>query len=140
MKYSNSIEYNISTKLDKSGLTQLKTELQGLELKLQDLGNKGLLEEKTFSDARDQIHGLGNALTEAFNPSLGMLNLQKFNNELKQNGVTAQGLKTAFSQMGAEGQVAFNNLINQIGKLDAGILRTSSSIDKIFVTFSNTFR
>ena len=140
MKYSNSIEYNISTKLDSKGITQLKTELQGLELKLQSLGNKGLLEEKTFSDARDQIHGLGDALTEAFNPSLGMLNLAKFNQELKNNGVTAQGLKTAFGQMGAEGQVAFNNLIGQLGKLDIGIIRTSSQLDKMFVTFQNTFR
>lgn len=140
MKYSNSIEYNISTKLDSKGLTQLKTELQSLELKLQNMGNKGLLDEKTFVDARTQIQGLGNALTEAFNPSLGMLNLAKFNEELKQNGVTAQGLKSAFGQMGAEGQVAFNNLVKEVGKLDAGILRTSSSIDKIFVTFSNTFR
>ena len=140
MKYSNSIEYNISTKLDSKGLTQLKTELQSLELKLQNMGNKGLLDEKTFVDARTQIQGLGNALTEAFNPSLGMLNLAKFNQELKDNGVTAQGLKSAFGQMGAEGQVAFNNLVKEVGKLDAGILRTSSSIDKIFVTFSNTFR
>lgn len=140
MKYSNSIEYNISTKLDSKGITQLKTELQNLELKLQNMGNKGLLEEKTFSDARDQIHGLGDALTEAFNPSLGMLNLAKFNQELKNNGVTAQGLKTAFGQMGAEGQVAFNNLIGQLGKLDTGIIRTSSQLDKMFVTFQNTFR
>lgn len=140
MKYSNSIEYNISTKLDSKGLTQLKTELQKLELKLQNMGNRGLLEEKTFSDARDQIHGLGEALTEAFNPSLGILNLDKFNTALRTNDVTVQGLKTAFGQMGAEGQVAFNNLVGQLGKLDTGIIRTSSQLDKMFVTFQNTFR
>lgn len=139
-KYSNTVEYNIKTSLDSKGLTQLKSELQGLELKLQNMGNKGLLDEKTFSDARNQIQGLGQALTDAFNPSLGMLDLSKLNQELKNNDVTAQGLKTAFSQLGSEGQVAFNNLVGELGKLDTGILRTNSQIDKLFTTFSNTFR
>ena len=88
MKYSNTVEYNIKTSLDSKGLTQLKSELQGLELKLQNMGNKGFLDEKTFSDARDQIQGLGRALTDAFNPSLGMLDLSKLNQELKNNDVT----------------------------------------------------
>lgn len=140
MKYSNTVEYNIKTSLDSKGLTQLKSELQGLELKLQNMGNKGLLDEKTFVDARNQIQGLGQALTDAFNPSLGMLDLSKLNQELKNNDVTAQGLKTAFSSLGAEGQVAFNNLVGELGKLDTGILRTNSQIDKLFTTFSNTFR
>lgn len=140
MKYSNTVEYNIKTSLDSKGLTQLKSELQGLELKLQNMGNKGFLDEKTFVDARNQIQGLGQALTDAFNPSLGMLDLSKLNQELKNNDVTAQGLKTAFSSLGAEGQVAFNNLVGELGKLDTGILRTNSQIDKLFTTFSNTFR
>ena len=140
MKYSNTVEYNIKTSLDSKGLTQLKSELQGLELKLQNMGNKGFLDEKTFVDARNQIQGLGQALTDAFNPSLGMLDLSKLNQELKSNDVTAQGLKTAFSSLGAEGQVAFNNLVGELGKLDTGILRTNSQIDKLFTTFSNTFR
>lgn len=140
MKYSNTVEYNIKTSLDSKGLTQLKSELQGLELKLQNMGNKGFLDEKTFVEARNQIQGLGQALTDAFNPSLGMLDLSKLNQELKNNDVTAQGLKTAFSSLGAEGQVAFNNLVGELGKLDTGILRTNSQIDKLFTTFSNTFR
>ena len=140
MKYSNTIEYNIKTNLDAKGLTQLKSELQGLELKLQTMGDKGFLDSKTFTDARNQLQGLGQALTDAFDPSLGMLNLSTLNKELQDNGVSAQGLKNAFNSLGAEGQIAFNNLVGQLGKLDTGILRTNSQIDKLFVTFSNTFR
>ena len=140
MKYSNTIEYNIKTNLDAKGLTQLKSELQGLELKLQTMGDKGFLDSKTFADARNQLQGLGQALTDAFDPSLGMLNLSALNKELKDNGVSAQGLRTAFGSLGAEGQIAFNNLTGQLGKLDTGLLRTNSQIDKLFTTFSNTFR
>lgn len=140
MKYSNSIEYNISTKLDKTGITQLKNELQSLELILHKRSNKGLIDEKEFSHSLEQIRGLESALTEAFNPSLGMINLSKLNAGLKENEITATSLKQAFSNLGADGQVAFNNFITEIGKLDIGVRRTSSAIDKMAVTFSNTFR
>ena len=138
MKYSNSIEYNISTKFDSSGITKLKSELAQVELKLQNMGNKNQLFK--FDEYRSQIQGLGDALTEAFNPSLGIINLQQFRAALKENQVTAQGLRDAFKAAGADGQVAFNNLIGQIGRLDTGIKRTSSAVDKMFTTFSNTFR
>ena len=138
MKYSNSIEYNISTKFDSSGLTKLTNELAQVELKLQKLGNQDQLFK--FDEYRNQIHGLGEALTEAFNPSLGMINLQQFNKSLQENQVTADGLRDAFIAAGADGQIAFNNLVGQIGKLDTGIKRTSSTVDKLFTTFSNTFR
>ena len=138
MKYSNSIEYNISTKFDSSGITKLKSELAQLELKFQNMGNKNQLFK--FDEYRAQIQGLGDALTEAFNPSLGIINLQQFKTSLKENQVTAQGLRDAFKAAGADGQIAFNNLIGQIGRLDTGIKRTSSAVDKMFTTFSNTFR
>ena len=138
MKYSNSIEYNISTKFDSSGLTKLKSELAQLELTLQNAGNKKQLFH--FDEYRAQIQGLGDALTEAFNPSLGIINLKQFGAALKENNVTAQGLREAFKAAGADGQVAFNNLVGQIGQLDTGIKRTSSAVDKMFTTFSNTFR
>ena len=139
MKYSNTIEYNISTKLDSSGLQKLKTELQQVELTLQKMGNEKLL-DGSFSEAREQIQRLGDALTKAFNPSLGVLDLSTFKTELKESGVTMQGLKDAFTQAGSEGQIAFNNLIGQLGQLDTGIQRSNSQIDKLFTTFSNTFR
>lgn len=138
MKYSNSIEYNISTKLDKSGITQLKNELAQLELKFQNMGNKNQL--FNFDTYRSQIQGLGDALTEAFNPSLGIIDMQKFKISLKENQVTADGLRKAFQAAGSDGQAAFNSLVGQLGSLDVGIKRTSSAVDKMFTTFSNTFR
>lgn len=140
MKYSNTVEYNISTKLDSSGLQKLKTELQQVELKLQKMGNQKLLNPDDFSNARTQIRGLSDALSKAFDPTLGITNLSKLNEELKSSGVTTEGLRSAFSQLGTDGQIAFNNVIGELGKLDTGILRTNSQIDKLFTTFSNTFR
>ena len=138
-KYSNTIEYNISTKLDSKGLTQLQQQLKQIEISIQKMDNAGSLNSK-IADARTQIKGLGNALSEAFNPSLGMVDLAKFNTALKENGVSAVELRNAFQLAGADGQVAFNNLVGQLGQLDLGLKRSSSSLNKIATTFGNTFR
>ena len=139
-KYSNTIEYNIKTSLDSKGLTQLKNELRSVELSLQKMGDKDLLNTKSFSDARVQIQNLRESLSKAFDPSLGILDLSKLNTELKESGITASSLKSAFTQAGSEGQVAFNNLVKELGRVDTGIQRSNSSLDKMFTTFSNTFR
>ena len=140
MKYSNSIEYNISTKLDKSGLTQLQTQIKQVELTMQQMANRELISAPKVQAAREQLQGLSTALTKSFNPSLGMLDLSKFRAELTESKVTAEGLQTAFSLTGAQGAQAFGTLAKQIGNFNNGIERTSSILDKMFVTFSNTFR
>jgi hypothetical protein len=139
-KYSNTVEYNIKTSLDSKGLTQLKNELRSVELSLQKMGDKDLLNTKSFSDARIQIQNLRESLSKAFDPSLGILDLSKLNTELKESGVTAASLKSAFTQAGSEGQVAFNNLVKELCRVDTGIQRSNSSLVKMFTIFSNTFR
>lgn len=139
-KYSNTIEYNIITKLNSSGISQLQTQLKQLELSMQKFSNQKLLSERSVSEARTQLQGLSSALTKSFNPSLGMLDLTQFNAQLKESGVSARGLSQAFSLGGAQGQVALNNLTTQIGKFNSGVERTSSAADKMFNTIQNTFR
>lgn len=139
-KYSNTVEYNISTKLDSSGLTKLQTEIQKIELSLQKNANRGLLSSSEVEKARTQLEGLGTALTKAFNPSLGMLDLTKLQSNLKGTEVTAEGLGRAFQLAGTQGEVAFNDLIGQLGRLDTGLAQSNSALDKMFTTFSNTFR
>ena len=139
-KYSNTIEYSISTKLDASGLTQFQAQLQQLELKLQDLSNRKLVNENSVAEARTQLQSLSDALTKSFNPSLGMLDLSKFRTELKNSKISVDQLANAFKMGGVQGQTAFNNLVAQIGKFDTGIKRTSTTLDKMFNTIGNTVR
>ena len=139
-KYSNTIEYNISTKLDASGLTKLQSQIKQVELSLQRMGDKEFLNSDRVGEARKQLEGLNTSLTKSFNSSLGILDLSKLQKELLTAGVDAKGLGTAFNMAGAQGQAALNSLVTQIGNFNGGIERTSSQIDKIFTTFSNTFR
>lgn len=139
-KYSNTVEYNISTKLDSSGLTKLQTQIKQVELSMQQMANRKLLEPGKVEAARTQLEGLRSALTKSFDPSLGMLNLDQFRKELEHSKVTADGLQTAFKLTGAQGAEAFTDLARQIGNFNNGIERSNSQIDKLFTTFSNTFR
>lgn len=140
MKYSNSIEYNISTKLDKSGITQLQAQIKQLENSMQQMSNRELIDSEKVQTARAQLQGLNTALTNSFNPSLGILDFTKFRAELDKNNVSALQLKSIFSTMGVEGQKVLKGLTTQIADFNGGMERTSSVIDKMFVTFSNTFR
>ena len=140
MKYSNTVEYNISTKLDSSGLTKLQSQIKQLENSMQQMANRELLNSDKVQAAKTQLEGLNTALTNSFNSSLGILDLSKFRAELDKSGVSAAGLQSAFNMMGAEGQAALNGLTTQIANFNGGMERTSSAVDKIFTTFSNTFR
>lgn len=139
-KYSNSIEYNISTKLDSSGLTKLQTQIRQVEAAIQEMSNKKLISNSRLEEAKTQLNGLSASLNKSFNSSLGMLDLSKFRKELNESGVTANGLQRTFNLTGVQGQQAFTSLARQIGNFNNGIERTSSNMDKMFVTFQNTFR
>jgi hypothetical protein len=139
-KYSNTVEYNINTKLDSSGLTKLQAQIKQLENSMQQMSNRELLNPDNVRAAKTQLEGLNTALTNSFNSSLGILDLTKFRAELDSSGVSAAGLQSAFNMMGAEGQAALNGLTTQIANFNGGMERTSSAVDKIFTTFSNTFR
>ena len=140
MKYSNTVEYNINTKLDDSGLTKLQSQIKQVELSLQRMGDKEFLNPDRVSEASKQLEGLNASLTKSFNSSLGILDLEKLKAELQVAGVSAKGLGTAFNMAGSQGTVAMNSLIRQIANFNGGIERTSSQLDKMFTTFSNTFR
>lgn len=140
MKYSNSVEYNISTKLDSSGLIKLQAQLKQLENSMQQMANKKLLNPGEVAEAREQLSKLGEALGKSYDPSLGVLNFSKLRSEINATGISADKLQTAFRLGGAEGVTALSNTAKQLLNFNSGIERTSSAIDKMFVTFQNTFR
>ena len=140
LKYSNTIEYNINTKSNNSGLVQLQSQVKQLENSLQHMSNLQLINPDTVKEAQNQLKGLNSALTNSFDSSLGIIDLSKFKTELNNAGVSASQLQSAFRLTGAEGQKTLGSLISSISDFNGGMERTSSAVDKIFTTFSNTFR
>ena len=54
-KYSNTIEYNLRTTLDRSGLTQLQTELNKVSVQLKEMQSQDIIDNTQVSAAINNI-------------------------------------------------------------------------------------
>ena len=137
-KFSNTVEYNLRTTLDASGITQLQSEISKTLRTLDELGNKKLLSQSQVTSATKDIQQLQSAFSKAFDSNIGMLNLKTFQKEL--SGLNVDSLRQSFANAGVQGTQLFNNMIGQIGKMDTNFKNLSSTTDKIFNTMGNTVR
>lgn len=137
-KYSNTVEYNLKTTLDASGLTKLQSELNSLTMQLQKISNQELISDENKTKSLKTIQTVQKALTQAFNPKLGMLDLTKFQRSLE--GLPLHKIQQEFYSIGTSGKTAFADLLGSLGKIDVGLKSTSSSLDKIKNTIGNTVR
>lgn len=137
-KFSNTIEYNLRTTLDASGITQLQGQLSSINTQLDQMSKKQLISSQEATQAQRQIKQLGDALSSSLNPQTGLLDLGKFKQQL--SGLSLSQLEQSMSKVGATGQIAFGNMIGQIGRMDTSFKSISSFADKIFNTMGNTVR
>ena len=139
-KYSNTVEYNLKTTLDASGISKLQAEIRKTQDALRVLSAQELIGDKSASKAIQEIEKLQRALTTSFNSRVGMLDMNKFTAELTKSKTNLAGLQQEFAKAGMTGQTAFNQVIGRLGKLDTGVKSTSKAVDKIFNTIGNTVR
>lgn len=139
-KYSNTVEYNLKTTLDASGISKLQAEIRKTQDALRVLSAQELIGDKSATKAIQEIEKLQQALTKSFNSRVGMLDMNKFTAELTKSKTNLAGLQQEFAKAGITGQTAFNQVIGRLGKLDTGVKSTSKAVDKIFNTIGNTVR
>ena len=136
-KYSNTVEYNLRTKVDTSGIIQLQKQISALNTEIAKMASKNLIDESQISRARASIEKLQTALTSSFNSTLGIFDFSQFQKSLK--GLSLGEIQKTFSMI-PNGQRAFNNMLGTIGQMDTSFKSISSTTDKIFNTFGNTVR
>lgn len=139
-KYSNTVEYNIRTTLDKTGLVQLQSQILQVENHLKTLQTQQLISPASASKAISTIKQVQTALTQAFNPKLGMLDNKALISSLGNIKGGINGIYQAFSAGGAKGTQAFSQFYGQLMHVDKGLKQVSSTSDKIFNTLGNTVR
>lgn len=136
-KYSNTVEYQIRTTLDSSGIAKLRAELSNLQSLTKIQGAQGLLGPAAVNKTLADINKVKVALNQAFNPKLGMMSNKTLFNSI---GRDLNSIYQSFSRLGPQGIAAFGQVYGQIGKIDVGMKQISSTSDKIMNTFGNTFR
>lgn len=139
-KYSNTVEYNIKTTLDQTGLTQLQTQIRQVESHLRTLQTNELIPKHQATQAIQTINQVQAALTKAFNPRLGILDNKALIGNLNNIKGGINGVYQAFAAGGTKGTQAFASLYGQMNKVDKGMRQVSSTADKIMNTLGNTVR
>ena len=136
-KYSSSINYKITTSLDASGITKLQAELNKLEHELGVLNKRPLIGDAQTQEAIRDIQRIQNALKQAFNPKLGMVNSRVLMNELTKGG---RSLADIYNTVGKQSTSAMAQLYGQLARVDTGMKSISKTTDKVFNTLGNTVR
>ena len=139
-KYSTTVEYNIQTRLDASGLTQLQAQLRQCETELSKMREKDLISQNQLNAAQNRLRTYREALTQSFNALTKTMDVSKFNEVLTGRGSSIQKMATDLNSLGAAGQRTFNSMVGALGRLDTGLKTTSKTTDKIFNTLGNTVR
>lgn len=139
-KYSNTIEYKLKTTLDSSGISKLQAEIKKTQTELKKLSEQNIISDSAMGTAQAQLSKFSKILNQSFNSKLGMLDLSKVNKLMGENALSIGKISTAFSMAGTKGEVAFNNILGRIGKIDTGLKSMTKTTDKIMNTFGNTVR
>ena len=136
------IRYGIGFDVDKSSLQSVRQELQqfsNMSFKELKLINK----DATMQDLqaiKTSAHQLGDAFEKSFNPKLGTVNIEKFNQELKTTGFNVAQAEQAYAKMGTKGQSAFRNLTSEILTTQREVKQTNKFIDSMAKTLGNTIK
>lgn len=136
-KYSQTVEYNLRTTLDNTGLLQLQHQLSLVRAEMNKMVKEGDINSE-FAQAAKNVEKLQLALRKSFNSNIGIFDLRKFQQEL--NGLSLSRLQKDMNSIGTNGTKAFNNMIGSIGRIDTSFKSISSLTDKIYNTMGNTVR
>lgn len=144
---ANNIRFNIGFDVDKKGLEEIKNELKSIQsttteeyLKI-NINQTDLNQvTKDLAEINYAASTVQNALDKAFNAKLDTFNIQTFNNYLKDADLTLDEVYSSFSKLGTRGQSAFRKLSQQILTTNTQLDKTSTVLDDLFQTLSNTVR
>ena len=136
------IQFGVGFNVDKSGLNQLKAELQSLQsLSEKDLIKIGSTDAiNDLQKIKDTAHQVEQALEKSFNPKLNTTDLTKFRTELKNTGLNISSIKASFDKAGQSGQNAFRNLTTELLTTNKHLKESSQLVQKMADTLSNTVR
>ena len=134
---NNKINFQVGFSVDKSGLSQMQSLFQQIVFSAQEPGNKlntGLQQAAKTASTLDGI------LSRTFNTELGTLNVTKFNQELKNSGLTLKTVQSDFSKIGTQGADAYNRLAQAVLGTNQQLKQSSKLLNDMFTTFKNTVR
>lgn len=142
-KQLNSYQVNLQFTADSK---QAQQQLQNLQDQLNNLMANSIKTDASLGISKD-IQGaiqltaqLKTQLQQATNVDTGKLDLSKFNQALKQGGISLKEYQKNLSLLGPEGEKAFANLATSVTQAELPLKRTNSLLKEFGTTLANTAR
>lgn len=142
-KQLNSYQVNLQFTADSK---QAQQQLQNLQDQLNNLMANSIKTDASLGISKDiqsaiQLTAqLKTQLQQATNVDTGKLDLSKFNQALRQGGVSLKEYQKNLSLLGPEGEKAFANLATSISQAELPLKRTNSLLKEFGTTLANTAR
>jgi len=136
---TNNINFKLNFQMgDRNAFASLKKELQ--EIKTLAASADFGLDQKELNSVLNSVNAIERAMTKAYDPQLNTVNIQKFNNLLKESGTNINKVKDSLSIMGANGSTAFMKMTGQLMEINPVIKQTNSFLDDLSKTLFNTIK
>ena len=135
----NNINFKINFQAgDRTAFANLKKELTEMKQLAQsvDFG----LDQNSINKVVSTADSIARAMTKAYDPQLNTVNIQKFNNLLKQSGTDIKQVQQNLSTMGASGSNAFMKMTAQLMEINPAIKQTNAFLDDLYKTLFNTVK
>ena len=141
-----SYDIGVGFNVDSSQLNNLRQSLSALEKDL-GLSQLQIINPQSVEQAKADLQEIrsaakiaGDAIEASFNPKLNTINVQTFQNHLKQSNVTVQMLGNSLAKAGIQGEQAFRNMSVQILNTGFQLKKTSSLVQSMANTLGNTIK
>ena len=144
-QYGGNIKYGIEFTPIGTGLNSVKSSLNQIHTLANNLfkgiNPQGLnLTKQQIQESITAVNQLEMAFTKAFNPQLGTINLQTFNNAIANSGTTLSQIQAKMAQLGTSGTTAFRSITAELLTTNMRMKETSTLMTKMRDTFANTLR
>ena len=134
-----SLIFDADTSAAKNSINELASSLNKvLNFSTKSTGINSL--DKDLQDVAHHAALLQTQLKNAFNVNTGKIDLTKFNDSLKQSGMSLEKYYNTFSKLGSVGEQAFSGLARSIATAEIPLRRTSKLLDNFAVTMKNTVK
>ena len=142
---ANQIRYQVGFDVQQNNLNQLKASLQDLQkLKISDIMKINETDAASATSAlnkiKDEAGKVEDALKQAFNTKLNTVNIETFNQSLKQSGTSIEQVYQAFRAAGSTGEAAFRSLSSSVLSTNIQLKETHNILDKMATTLVNTVK
>lgn len=137
---ANNVQYTIGFNAD---ISQAKKEVESLVASLQKVSKMSLdtpIKDSSIKAASDAAQELQKHLQAAIDVNTGKLNLNTFNNSLKNANMSVSQLGASLLEAGEGGKTAFMQLANSIANAEVPIKRMNSTLSKWGTTLKNTVK